>query len=64
MWGIMAGEHIAEIKSNVQRSFYENFDLVGLKAFIIFWAFLVIVVALFINNKWVLAGIIAYDVLP
>ena len=60
----MAGEHILKLKNDTQRAFYNNFDLVGLKGFIIFWAFLVILAALSINNKWILAGIIAYEVLP
>ena len=36
----------------------------GLKTVIIVWSFIVIALALSTNNKWLLAGILAYEILP
>lgn len=41
-----------------------DLTLTMLKIIIIMWALFIIVLALFINNKWILAGILAYEVLP
>lgn len=35
-----------------------------LKLFLITWAIMIIALAFFIDNKWVLAAMIAYEVLP
>ena len=43
---------------------FEDFSLTSLKVAIILWALFVIVLVLFVNNKWILAGILAYEVLP
>jgi hypothetical protein len=43
---------------------YEEYSVVALKTFIIAWALLVIVAALWIDNKWVLAGLLAWEILP
>ena len=48
----------------IRTAFYEDYTLVGLKTAIIVWALFVIVLTLLIDNKWVLAGILAYEVLP
>ena len=48
----------------VQRKAESDFTLLGLKLIIIGWAIFIILLALFVNNKWALGGIIAYEVLP
>ena len=48
----------------VRRSFQKNMTVTTLKAVIIIWALFVILLTLFIDNEWVLAGILAYEVLP
>lgn len=48
----------------VRRHFEKDFTKAALKATIITWCLLVIGAAIFIDNKWVLAGILAYEVLP
>ena len=46
-------------------SFYDDFTASALKAIIVGWAiFVMILVLYFIDNKWILAGILAYEVLP
>lgn len=41
-----------------------DFTLVSLKTLIIVWAIFVVFLTLIIDNKWVLTGILAYEVLP
>lgn len=48
----------------VHQQVYEDFTLGALKLSIILVALLLIVAAATIDNKWVLAGIFAYEVLP
>lgn len=48
----------------LQRAAARDFTLFGLKAAIILLALVFIFLALTINNKWVLGGILAYEVLP
>jgi len=60
----MVGEEVRKLKHDVQQAFYDDFTLFGLRSFIVFWALLIIILAFMINNKWILAGIIAYEVLP
>ena len=43
---------------------YDEYSVFALKTFIIAWALLVIVAALWIDNKWLLAGILAWEILP
>lgn len=52
------------IIKSVQREFAKDFTTAGLKTAIVLWALIVIFTTLSINNKWVLAGILAYEVLP
>lgn len=47
-----------------QRDVYGEYSVFALKTFIIAWALLVIVAALWIDNKWVLAGLLAWEILP
>ena len=50
---------------HVRQSFYDDFTLAGLKTIIVLWALFIIFVVLFVvDNKWILAGILAYEVLP
>ena len=48
----------------LQAAFYQDMTTASLKAAIVVWALFVIVLALLIDNPWVLAGILAYEVLP
>lgn len=48
----------------VQEKAAHDFTLLGLKAAIIVVAILLIYLALKIDNKWVLGGIFAYEILP
>lgn len=41
-----------------------DFTLLSLKSLIIIWAIFVVILTLIIDNKWVLTGILAYEVLP
>lgn len=41
-----------------------DFTLVSLKTLIIVWAVFVIFLTIIVDNKWVLTGILAYEVLP
>ena len=51
--------------NRLQTSFADNYSASTLKALIVLWALLVIVLALFVvDNPWILAGILAYEVLP
>ena len=52
------------IVDRVQSEFNKDFTLAGLKTAIVIWAIIVAVAALSIDNKWILAGILAYEVLP
>jgi len=52
------------IQKRVQSQFESDYTLAGLRLLIIAWAFFVIVLALIIDNKAVLAIILAYEVLP
>lgn len=49
----------------IRQSFSDDFTAAGLKTAIVIWAIFVIILTLFvIEDKWVLAGILAYEVLP
>lgn len=52
------------IWARVQQLAARDFTLFGLKFLLIAWAVGVIIAALLINNKWLLAGLLAYEVLP
>lgn len=47
-----------------RRALEKDFTLAALRATIIVWSLVVIGLAIIIDNKWVLAGILAYEVLP
>ena len=44
--------------------FYQNMTLSLLKLVIVLWAIMIIFLVIWIQNKWILAGILAYEVLP
>jgi len=48
----------------LQDQFAKDYTTTALKTIIIVWSIIVIILALVIDNKWVLAGILAYEVLP
>jgi hypothetical protein len=48
----------------VQEAFNRDFTLYGLKALIIGWAIFIIILTLILDNKWLLAGVAAYELLP
>lgn len=50
--------------SRLQEALNRDYTLGALKIFIIVWAIFIIFLSLVIDNKWILAGIIAYEVLP
>jgi hypothetical protein len=52
------------VVDNIRKEFYRDFTKTTLKILIIIVALLVIALALYVDNKWVLAGILAYEVLP
>ena len=47
-----------------REAFAADFTEATLKALIILWSLMVIALALLFDNKWLLAGILAYEVLP
>lgn len=48
----------------VQSEANKDFTLFGLRVVITLWALFVIVLAWTISNKWILGGILAYEILP
>ena len=49
----------------IQQAFYEDYTASSLKLLIVLWAIFIIFLVLFVvDNKWVLAGILAYEILP
>lgn len=53
-----------KIVESVQRAFARNFTVSALKVIIVLWAFFVIALALSVDDEWILAGLLAYEVLP
>lgn len=54
-----------EWQEKVRKYFHENYTKAGLKALIVAWALTVAFVAVFlVDNEWILAGILAWEVLP
>lgn len=54
----------ARFFQRVHADFASDWSEAMLRYTIIVWAIFVIVLALVIKNKWILAGILAYEVLP
>jgi hypothetical protein len=53
-----------EAFDKIKETAYNDLTLFGLKSLIILWCFVIVGLVLLIDNKWVLAGILAYEVLP
>jgi hypothetical protein len=53
-----------KIFDHLQSAFEQDFSLGALKILIILWSFIIILLAIAIDDKWILAGILAYEVLP
>ena len=49
---------------NIQSSFERDFTKAALKTLIVLWSLVIVAIALSIDNKFVLAGILAYEILP
>lgn len=48
-----------------RESLEEDFTETALKTLIVIWAiFVIILVIFFVDNKWLLTGILAYEILP
>jgi len=53
------------VSEDLRQSFANDYTAAALKTLIVVWAITVALLALFvIDNKWVLAGMLAYEVLP
>lgn len=48
----------------LKHQFYQDYTTTTLKALIIVVAIILIGAALFIDNKWLLAGILVWEILP
>ncbi len=58
-------DHLEHPGKKIRQAFYEDYTVTGLKVAIVAWAIVVsIAVIFFIDNKWLLAGILAYELLP
>lgn len=56
---------VEDAVQELRQHFFENYTETILKGMIVVWAiFVIILVLFFVNNKWLLAGILAYEVLP
>lgn len=55
---------LPELSHAIREGAARDLTLTGEKAFIVLCALFIVYLALTINNKWILAGIIAYEVLP
>jgi hypothetical protein len=47
-----------------QNAFATDLTTMMLRITIITWAIVVVLLALFVDNKWLLAGILAWEILP
>jgi len=48
----------------VRREFASDFTTMMLRICIIVWAIVVVIAALSVKSKWILAGILAWEILP
>lgn len=56
---------LKDLENKTRINFYNNFSASTLKVLIVVWAILVIILVLFfLHNKWLLAGVLAYEILP
>jgi len=56
----LLGGFFQQVRSDFARDWTEA----ALRWTIIAWAIMVIILVLFVKNKWILAGILAYEILP
>lgn len=54
----------ADVAKRLQNYAASNYTEMGLKALIIAWAVMVIILAAVVKNKWLLAGLLAWEILP
>lgn len=52
------------ITSSLRKRLHDDIDEKGITVLIILWAALLIYLAITIKNKWVKAGILAWEILP
>jgi hypothetical protein len=57
-------EQLTSIKNKVQSSFAKDYTLSSLRIMVLALAIFFVALSWIIDNKWVLAGIVAYMVLP
>lgn len=48
----------------IQNGFAQDFSAMMLRIFIVTWALIVVIAAFTVKSKWVLAGILAWELLP
>lgn len=48
----------------IQEGFAQDFSAMMLRILIIVWAIVVVIAAFTVKSKWVLAGILAWELLP
>ena len=53
-----------ELIRKVQAEFAKDFTKAGLKTLIVLWALFIVILAIVVDNPWILAGILAYEILP
>lgn len=53
-----------DLIKKLQQEFYKDLTSAMLRVAIITWALVVIIAALTVQNKWILAGILAWEILP
>lgn len=53
-----------EIKEETTRKLFKDYPTMTIKIIIIVWALFVIFLALYLENKWLLALLAAWEILP
>lgn len=53
-----------EIKEETTRKLFKDYSTLTIKVIIIGWALFVIFLALYLENKWLLALLAAWEILP
>lgn len=54
----------ADTKNKVSKQFADNYTVASLRMLIIAWAIFIVVLSLIVSNPVILAGILAWSVLP
>lgn len=55
---------LTSLFKKVQQAASDDLTLASLRTLIVLWAVFIIVLTFSIKNKWILAGILAYEILP